>query len=97
MFDAVINIFHPDGTWILSKDDASQTRQDPYASLIADADGDYLVQIVEAAGEGDENSVYALHIGSFSRPAWVYPSGGPAVRRSALILVVSFPGLAPRR
>jgi hypothetical protein len=47
-------------------------------SLIAPEDGDYIVQLHESNFEGDESSRYALHIGTFPAPQWVYPAGGQA-------------------
>jgi hypothetical protein len=78
MFDAVLNIYGPDGSWIATADDSPLTRQDPSVSLLAETEGDYLVQIHETSFEGDEDSRYALHIGSFARPSFAWPPGGPA-------------------
>lgn len=78
MFDAVLNLYGPDGEWIVSADDSALTRQDPYFSFIAPTAGDYVIQIHETSFEGDEDSRYALHLGSFLRPDLVWPPGGMA-------------------
>jgi hypothetical protein len=78
LLDTVLSIFGPDGRELVSADDTSLFRQDPFATLIAPADGRYTVQVREVNYEGDENSRYALHLGTFPRPAFVYPAGGPA-------------------
>ncbi|MBL8816697.1 MAG: PPC domain-containing protein [Planctomyces sp.] len=84
MFDAVLNLYGPDGTWLYSADDAAQTQQDPFLTFRAPSDGEYVIQIHESAFEGDENSCYALHIGEFARPTWVYPAGAEAGSSVAL-------------
>jgi hypothetical protein len=68
----------PNGQWLAIVDDTSLRRQDPVVCLAAPEDGDYIVQIHETNFEGDENSQYALHIGSFPSPRSVFPPGGPA-------------------
>jgi hypothetical protein len=77
LVDTVLTVFGPDGQKITSVDDTSLFGQDPFLSLVADRDGDYCVQVHEVNLEGDENSRYALHLGTFPRPAFVFPAGGP--------------------
>ncbi len=76
MLDAVLNVMSPTGEWLAAVDDTPLRRQDPMVSLIASEDGDYIVQLHESNFEGDESSRYALHIGTFPAPQWVYPAGG---------------------
>jgi hypothetical protein len=78
LFDAVLNLYDPNGDWINSADDSALTRQDPYFSLTAPTDGDYLIQIHETSHEGDDDCRYALHLGSFLRPDLAWPPGGMA-------------------
>jgi hypothetical protein len=78
MLDAVLNVMGSNGQWLTIVDDTPHRRQDPVICLIAPEDGDYIVQIHETNFEGDENSQYALHIGSFPSPRSVFPAGGPA-------------------
>lgn len=78
MLDVVLNVMSADGTLLASADDTPLARQDPFLSVIVPADGDYFVELHETGFEGDESSRYALHLGTFPRPAWVYPAGGRA-------------------
>jgi len=78
MLDAVLNVMGPNGQWLSIVDDTPLRRQDPVVCLTAPEDGDYIVQIHETNFEGDENSQYALHVGSFPSPRSVFPPGGPA-------------------
>ena len=81
MFDAVVNLYDDSGAWLVSIDDTSLTRQDPWLSFTAPEEGDYIVEIHEASFEGDDDSRYAMHIGDFPRPATVWPPGGQAGTR----------------
>jgi hypothetical protein len=77
MVDAVLTVSGPDGSCLANVDDTPLFAQDPFLTLIAPVDGSYVIRVQEANLEGDENSRYALHIGSFPRPASVFPAGGP--------------------
>ena len=76
LVDTVLTIYGPDGKRLASVDDTPLYGQDPFLSLVAPSDGLYGVQVNEVNFEGDENSRYALHLGTFPRPASVYPAGG---------------------
>src|SRR5262245_5131964 len=78
MLDTVLTIFGPDGKPVATVDDTPLFHQDPCATILAPADGKYVVQVRETNFDGDENSRYALHIGTFPRPAYAFPAGGPA-------------------
>lgn len=78
MFDAVLKIYGPDGSLLADVDDTSLFRQDPFVTLIAPSDGEYVIRVHETSSEGDERYRYALHVGTFPRPSLVYPAGGPA-------------------
>jgi len=78
LIDTVLRVFGPDGKQLAKADDTPLTGQDPCLTLIVPDDGKYVVQIQEAALEGDENSRYALHLGKFPRPGFAFPPGGPA-------------------
>lgn len=78
MLDTLLTVFGPDGQKIATVDDTALFRQDPFVTIVAPADGQYVVQIRSSNYEGDLNSRYALHVGTFPRPATVYPAGGPA-------------------
>ena len=76
--DTAISVFGPDGKQLASVDDTPLFRQDPLVSLIAPVDGVYVVQVRESNYGGGDNHRYVLHIGTFVRPAAVFPAGGQA-------------------
>ena len=76
MFDAYVAILDPRKFELASCDDTPLLRNDAFASVIAPEDGDYRILVHEAAYEGNENCQYRLHIGTFPRPAAVFPTGG---------------------
>jgi hypothetical protein len=78
MLDTVLSVYGPNGKQIVAVDDTPLFRQDPFLTMLAPEDGQYIVQVRESNYGGDERSRYALHLGSFPRPAFVYPAGGPA-------------------
>ena len=80
MLDTVLTVYGPDGQQIASVDDTSLFRQDPFVSIVVPEDGRYVVQVRETNYNGDDASRYALHLGSFPRPTFVYPAGGQAGR-----------------
>ena len=87
LLDTALTIVGPGGEALAAADDNSLFRQDPLVSIVAPRDGDYDVQIRETNSEGDENSRYALHLGTFPRPAAVYPAGGQAGQTIDLRLI----------
>ncbi len=76
MFDASLAILDPRKFELAACDDAMLLRTDAFASIIAPEDGDYRVAVREAAYEGNNQCRYRLHIGTFPRPAAVFPPGG---------------------
>lgn len=78
----------PDGEPIATADDTPLGKQDPYLTLIAPADGDYAVQLESSATDSGDNTRYALHLGHFPRPDYVYPPGG----RSGEVVTVQVRG-----
>lgn len=78
MTDTVVTVFGPDGKQLASVDDTPLFRQDPFVSLLAPADGTYVVQVRETNYGGADTSRYVLHVGDFARPAAVFPAGGQA-------------------
>jgi hypothetical protein len=78
MLDTVLTVFGPDGKKLGSVDDTSLFHQDPFVTFVAPVDGRYVVQVRETSFDGDENSRYAIHLGTFPRPAYVFPAGGQA-------------------
>ena len=61
---------------LVSCDDTPLLRQDPYVSLLAPKDGRYVIAIRDSGYQGGENNRYLMYIGSFVRPAVVFPLGG---------------------
>jgi hypothetical protein len=75
-FDPVLVIRGADGAELAKSDDVAFVSQDCLASLVAPADGKYIVQLREVAFGGNANCTYRLHIGTFPRPVAVFPPGG---------------------
>ncbi len=75
-FDPFVAVFDSRRFEIASSDDSVLHRQDGYLSVVAPADGDYIIQVRESSYRGTGNSHYRLHVGSFRRPDVCYPAGG---------------------
>ena len=75
-FDPVIILYDNAGNELARCDDCPAVLQDACLSLVAPADGEYVVELRESAYRGDGNCVYRLHVGKFPRPVAVYPPGG---------------------
>ena len=76
--DTVLAVFGPEGKALATVDDTPLFRQDPFVSLVAPADGVYVVQVRETNYGGGDTNRYVLHVGDFARPAAVFPAGGQA-------------------
>jgi hypothetical protein len=76
--DTVVTAFGPDGRELVTVDDTPLFHQDPFVTLLAPDDGVYTVQVRETNNGGGETSRYVLHVGTFVRPAAVFPPGGQA-------------------
>jgi hypothetical protein len=76
IFDPYIAIMDAKRFELASSDDAALTWQDGFASIIAPADGKYVVQVRESAYAGNGGCLYRLHIGDFPRFSATVPSGG---------------------
>jgi hypothetical protein len=75
--DLHVTILDADGKLLLEADDSALFVQDPIASLVADRDGIYFVQVRHSIYNA-ANETYRLHVGTFSRPTGLYPAGGQA-------------------
>lgn len=76
MFDPYVAIYDAAGKVLSKVDDTALFVQDTFATVIAPADGEYIVEIRESSyGAG---AAYRAHIGSFPRPSGVFPPGGKA-------------------
>ncbi len=76
--DTALTVTGPDGKQLAFADDTPLFRQDPFVSLVAPADGTYTVEVRDTNFGGSDTARYALHVGTFTRPAAVYPAGGEA-------------------
>ena len=76
MFDPYIAILDSKRFELITADDSPLLKQDALASVLAPADGKYVIQVRESSYGGDGNCYYRLHVGNFPRPIAVYPAGG---------------------
>ncbi len=87
MTDTILAILGPDSLPLATADDCPITRQDPFATVVAPADGKYTITIRETGFGGGPSSTYALHLGDFPRPTGVFPPGGQAGKPTRLRLL----------
>ncbi len=78
MFDPSVAILDSRRFELASSDDAPTSWVDGCASILAPADGTYIIQARECSYAGNANCLYRLHIGDFPRPTGALPSGGKA-------------------
>ncbi len=71
--DPYCAILNPERFELVSSDDTPLLRQDCYVSMIAPADGEYIVEVRDAAYQSN-NARYRAHIGTFPRPSGIYPA-----------------------
>lgn len=76
MFDPYVAILNEARFELATSDDAALIWQDGVASIIAPADGKYIVQIRESSYGGNGACHYRCHIGSYPRPLAIVPAGG---------------------
>jgi hypothetical protein len=76
LFDPYVAIMDSKRFELASSDDAALIWQDGFASVVAPADGNYIVQVRESAYAGTDACLYRLHIGNFPRPTATVPAGG---------------------
>lgn len=77
MFDPYVAILDKSGKVLAKADDTALFIQDTYATVLAPADGEYLIEVRETSYGGSGNP-YRVHIGTFPRPSAVFPPGGKA-------------------
>lgn len=75
MFDPVITVQDAAGLILSTSDDTPLLGHDGFVSLLAPADGRYLIQVRDMTYTG-AGHFYRLHIGTFPRPATTFPLGG---------------------
>ncbi|GAB4157097.1 MAG: PPC domain-containing protein [Planctomycetaceae bacterium] len=76
LFDPYVAILDSKRFELAAGDDTPLVKQDAVASVIAPADGTYIIEVRESAYGGNGACRYRAHIGSFPRPTAVYPAGG---------------------
>jgi len=85
--DTALAIHGPDGQELAAADDNPLFHQDPFASIVAPVDGRYNVQVRDTNFGGGDNHRYVLHLGTFARPAAIYPAGGQAATEVSVKLI----------
>ena len=76
-FDPYIAIYDAKRFEITASDDSVILQQDCLCSMVAPADGRYVIEVRESSFGGNERARYRLHVGGFPRPVAIVPSGGP--------------------
>lgn len=74
LFDPYVAILNSERFELSANDDTPLALQDAYASIVAPADGKYIIEVRESAYANGNN--YRLHVGTFPRPTAAYPAGG---------------------
>lgn len=73
MFDPYVAILDANRFELAVNDDSPLLKRDCAASIVVPEDGPYTILIRESSYEGNPDSQYRLHIGTFPRPRSVYP------------------------
>lgn len=76
LFDPYVAILDQKRFELKAADDPDLALQDGFVSIVAPADGSYIVQVRETSFGGNGSCHYRLHIGNYPRPTAVYPPGG---------------------
>lgn len=76
-FDPYIAVYDAKRFEITASDDSVFLQQDCLCSMVAPADGRYVIEVRESSFGGNERARYRLHVGGFPRPVAIVPSGGP--------------------
>jgi hypothetical protein len=76
--DLAVRILDPDGKELGKNDDSTLYVQDPVLSVIAPRTGSYFVEIYQQVFTPPRQAWYRAHLGSFSRPTAIFPTGGEA-------------------
>lgn len=75
-YDPYIAILDAKRFELATSDDTALNKQDGCLSIVAPADGRYIVQVRETSYAGNGSCQYRLHIGQFPRPLAIVPAGG---------------------
>lgn len=74
LFDPYVAILDAKRFELAATDDTPLLSQDACASIVAPADGKYIVQVRDSSYTGA--GYYRLHVGTFPRPLAIVPAGG---------------------
>lgn len=74
MFDPYVAILDEKRFELATNDDTALALQDGFASIVAPADGKYVIEVRESAYAAGNS--YRLHVGTFPRPKVPFPAGG---------------------
>ncbi|WP_397571240.1 PPC domain-containing protein [Schlesneria sp. T3-172] len=83
-FDPYVAILNESRFELATSDDAALIWQDGVASIIAPADGKYVIQIRESSYGGNGACYYRCHIGNYPRPLAIVPAGGKPGQKLAV-------------
>jgi hypothetical protein len=87
LFDPYVSIMDMKRFDLAANDDSALLLQDPIASVVAPADGTYVIQLRETSYGGNGSCAYRLHVGTFPRPRVAYPAGGKAGEETKITYV----------
>lgn len=76
-FDPYVAVYDAKRFELAASDDSVFLQQDCLCSMVAPADGRYVIEVRESSFGGNERARYRLHVGGFPRPVAIVPSGGP--------------------
>lgn len=86
-FDPLLELYDSKEQLVLRSDDSSLGKQDGFFSFKIPESGKYFIKVRDTEFGGSEVSNYRLHVGSFIRPAVVFPSGGKIGDKAKLTLI----------
>ena len=74
--DVYVAILNSNRFELAINDDNALLGCDPAVTVQIPEDGDYVMQVRDAAYEGNDNARYRAHLGLYRRPFTCYPAGG---------------------
>ena len=76
--DLAVRVLDADGKELGRNDDSALYVQDPVLSIVAPKTGAYYIEIKQQIFYPPRQAWYRAHIGTYSRPTAIFPSGGRA-------------------
>lgn len=86
-FDPRVELLDADGAIVAASDDEPAAYQDAFLSYVAPTAGRYFVLLRDSAFQGNNQSTYLLHVGTFPRPKAAFPPAVVAGQPSEVTLV----------